>query len=84
MRDSAGSLGRIHIANSDADGHAYSKYAIRPPLPGAVREIAGSQKQETRASVYACLRATQTPQVGITRCALTPGANSKLYLPLRT
>jgi spermidine dehydrogenase len=45
-------FGRIHIANSDADGHAYTNIAIDQGYR-AVREISGDKKQETSASVYA-------------------------------
>ena len=38
-------FGRIHIANSDADGHAYTNIAIDQGYR-AVSEIAASQKQE--------------------------------------
>jgi spermidine dehydrogenase len=42
-------FGRIHIANSDSDGHAYTNIAIDQGYR-AIQEIVTSQKQQTRIS----------------------------------
>jgi spermidine dehydrogenase len=45
-------FGRIHIANSDADGHAYTNIAIDQGYR-AVQEIAAAEKHEAARNVFA-------------------------------